>query len=58
MPPGAREIRGVWVQANTGARRFHDRHGFVVVRLGSGEDNEERCPDVLFDRAGGGPLAE
>ena len=35
-------------QANTGARRFYERHGFVAVAFGDGSTNEERCPDVLM----------
>jgi GNAT superfamily N-acetyltransferase len=34
-------------QANTGARRFYERHGFVAVRMTDG-DNEERAPDVQY----------
>jgi GNAT superfamily N-acetyltransferase len=35
-------------QANDGARRFYERHGLQPVLLTDGEDNEERCPDVLY----------
>jgi ribosomal protein S18 acetylase RimI-like enzyme len=35
-------------QANDGARRFYERHGLEPVVLTDGEDNEERCPDVLY----------
>ena len=35
-------------QANLGARRFYERHGFHVVAFGDGSHNEERCPDVLY----------
>lgn len=35
-------------QVNTGARRFYERHGFVVERLGDGTANEERQPDVRY----------
>jgi putative acetyltransferase len=35
-------------QANDGARRFYERHGLEPVLLTDGEDNEERCPDVLY----------
>lgn len=38
-------------QANTGAKRFYERHGFVVVKMTDGADNEERCPDVLYEWA-------
>jgi len=43
--------RPVWLytfQANQGARRFYERHGFLVHRLGDGAGNEERVPDVLY----------
>jgi GNAT superfamily N-acetyltransferase len=42
----------VWLwtfQQNTGARRFYRRHGFRVVTFTDGADNEERCPDILFE---------
>jgi ribosomal protein S18 acetylase RimI-like enzyme len=35
-------------QVNAGARRFYERHGFVVVRLGDGSGNEESQPDVRY----------
>jgi GNAT superfamily N-acetyltransferase len=35
-------------QANAGARRFYERHGFAAVAFGDGSGNEERCPDVLM----------
>ena len=34
-------------QANTAARRFYERHGFVAVATTEG-DNEERAPDVRY----------
>lgn len=37
-------------QANTGARRFYERHGFRAIRFADGHDNEEHCPDVLYQR--------
>jgi GNAT superfamily N-acetyltransferase len=33
--------------ANAGARRFYERHGFVVVQETDG-DNEEQAPDVCY----------
>ena len=36
-------------QANAGARRFYERHGFVAVEFTDGQANEERCPDVLYE---------
>jgi GNAT superfamily N-acetyltransferase len=35
-------------QANAGARRFYERVGFVPVKFTDGAENEERCPDVLY----------
>ena len=40
-------------QANVGARRFYERHGFVAVEETDGRANEERTPDVRYEwRAG------
>ena len=33
-------------QANTGAQRFYQRHGFVEVERTDGTRNEERLPDI------------
>ncbi len=35
-------------QANAGARRFYERHGFEAIAFSDGQDNEEECPDVLY----------
>jgi len=35
-------------QQNLRARRFYERHGFVVVTETDGADNEEKLPDVLY----------
>ncbi|MGS2643654.1 GNAT family N-acetyltransferase [Streptosporangium sp. LJ11] len=35
-------------QQNTGARRFYERHGFALVALGDGGDNEENLPDAHY----------
>lgn len=43
-------VRLYTFQANTGSRRFYERHGFVAVAFGDGSGNEERCPDVLYER--------
>jgi ribosomal protein S18 acetylase RimI-like enzyme len=46
MPGGFR----LWVfQANTGARRFYERHGLRVVKLTDGAANEEKTPDALYE---------
>lgn len=42
-------IRLYTFQANVGARRFYERHGFVVKQFSDGQGNEERCPDVLYE---------
>jgi GNAT superfamily N-acetyltransferase len=42
---------GLWLwtfQANTGARRFYERHGFVAVAATDGSGNEEHAPDVRY----------
>lgn len=43
-------IRLYTFQANARARAFYERAGYVVVALTDGRDNEERCPDVLYER--------
>jgi GNAT superfamily N-acetyltransferase len=35
-------------QANTGARRFYERHGYRAETLGDGSTNEEGLPDILY----------
>ena len=47
LPP---PIRLYTFQANVGARRFYEKNGFHAVRFTDGGENEERCPDVLFER--------
>lgn len=47
LPP---PIRLYTFQANFGARRFYERHGFCAVAYTDGSGNEERCPDILFER--------
>lgn len=37
-------------QANTDARRFYERHGFVAESFGDGTTNEEGLPDILYFR--------
>jgi GNAT superfamily N-acetyltransferase len=34
---------------NEPARRFYERHGFVAIAFSDGTDNEEHCPDVLYE---------
>jgi ribosomal protein S18 acetylase RimI-like enzyme len=39
----------LWVfQQNARARRFYERQGCTLVRLGDGTDNEEKLPDALY----------
>jgi GNAT superfamily N-acetyltransferase len=39
-------------QANTGARRFYERHGFSAVEFTDGSRNEEQLPDVRYAWSG------
>jgi ribosomal protein S18 acetylase RimI-like enzyme len=45
-------IRLYTFQANAGARRFYERHGFQVIAFRDGQGNEERCPDILYEWTG------
>jgi GNAT superfamily N-acetyltransferase len=36
-------------QENAGARQFYERHGFRTIAFTNGSENEERCPDVLYE---------
>lgn len=47
LPP---PIRLYTFQANHGARRFYERHGFCALAFTDGSGNEERCPDILYER--------
>ena len=39
----------LWVfQRNEGARRFYERHGFLLVKLTDDAENMEREPDALY----------
>jgi GNAT superfamily N-acetyltransferase len=42
-------IRLYTFQANAGARRFYERHGFRAIEFTDGRGNEEQCPDVLYE---------
>jgi len=44
-------VRLYTFQANAGARRFYERHGFKSIACTDGSANEERCPDVLYELA-------
>lgn len=45
---GAAELSLRTFQRNVAARRFYERHSFVVVAESDGSTNEEREPDVLY----------
>jgi len=38
-------------QRNVRARRFYERHKFNALKFTDGSANEERLPDVLYERA-------
>jgi len=42
-------IRLYTFQENRGARRFYERNGFRAVQFSGGSENEEKCPDVLYE---------
>jgi ribosomal protein S18 acetylase RimI-like enzyme len=44
-----RPIRLYTFAQNSGARRFYERAGFTAIAFSSGETNEEKCPDVLYE---------
>jgi len=44
--PGGLEL--YTFQVNTRARRFYERHGFIVAAMGDGSGNEEGGPDLLY----------
>ncbi|RBW46316.1 GNAT family N-acetyltransferase [Loktanella sp. D2R18] len=44
-----RERLNLWCfQANTGARRFYERHGFLVSHMTGGAENQEKLPDIRY----------
>ena len=44
-------VRLYTFHANADARRFYERHGFKAMQFTDGQSNEEKCPDVLYERA-------
>jgi putative acetyltransferase len=43
------DLLDLWTfQQNTRARRFYEKHGFVIVEKTDGCDNEERAPDIRY----------
>jgi RimJ/RimL family protein N-acetyltransferase len=45
-------IRLYTFHENLASRRFYERHGFCAIEFTDGTDNEEHCPDVLYEFAG------
>jgi GNAT superfamily N-acetyltransferase len=40
----------IWTfQENDRAIRFYEHYGFKTIKYTNGEDNEEQCPDVLYE---------
>lgn len=42
-------IRLYTFQENQRAIRFYKRHGFKAIQYGDGSENEENCPDILYE---------
>lgn len=42
------ELRLRTFQANAGARRFYERHGFGIESMTDGDANEEKMPDICY----------
>lgn len=45
LPP----IRLYTFQCNQRARYFYERHGFKAIDFSDGSENEEKCPDILYE---------
>ncbi len=42
----------IWLytfQENLRAIRFYERHGFKAIQYSDGSENEENCPDILYE---------
>ena len=48
-------IRLYTFQCNHAARHFYERRGFKAIAFGDGSGNEEKCPDILYERRGDTP---
>jgi GNAT superfamily N-acetyltransferase len=46
-----RPVRLYTFQENREASRFYERFEFVAIKWGDGSENEEGCPDVLYELA-------
>ncbi len=44
-----RPIRLWTFQDNNRAIRFYEHHGFKAIERTNGENNEEKCPDILYE---------
>jgi GNAT superfamily N-acetyltransferase len=42
-------LKAYTFQVNTLAKKFYEKHGFVVAGFSNGERNEEKEPDVLYE---------
>ncbi|HEY9621527.1 MAG TPA: GNAT family N-acetyltransferase [Crinalium sp.] len=42
-------IRLYTFQENQGAIRFYERHEFKAIEYRDGSENEENCPDILYE---------
>ncbi len=47
---GMTEVKLHCFQANSGARRFYEGHGFTAAKFSDGSGNEERLPDIQYLR--------
>ena len=42
------ELRLYTFQSNVNARKFYEKHGFVIEEFNDGERNEEKMPDITY----------
>jgi N-acetylglutamate synthase-like GNAT family acetyltransferase len=49
LPAMGRPVRLYTIQQHSRARHFFEAHGFCAKTFSNGEDNEERCPDILYE---------
>lgn len=47
---GMTHVKLFCFEANAGARRFYERHGFTAEAFGDGSRNEEGLPDIRYAR--------
>ena len=45
------ELRLYTFQSNSNARKFYEKHGFVIEEFNDGERNEEKMPDITYQWA-------